>query len=78
VCKCHFCPLEVSNWEAGDSGESEHRKWNPNCPFINGRPVGNFELGDEIRHETEDTTYEIRPFARAENDTSKFLSFMLK
>jgi len=71
ICKCHFCDLEMSNWDAGDTADGEHKKWNKSCPFLNGRPVGNFKLGTELHQAQEDTMlYEIRPFARAENDHS--------
>jgi len=72
TCKCHFCKLEVSEWEQGDAAKNEHRKWSPNCSFINGRPVGNFKLGEEIQDTSENFFNEIRPFARAENDTSRY------
>ncbi|XP_065349413.1 E3 ubiquitin-protein ligase XIAP-like isoform X1 [Cloeon dipterum] len=69
VCKCHFCKLEVNNWEAGDTPAGEHQKWNKDCPFLMGRPVGNFELGGEVVQKRETPpSLEIRPFARAEND----------
>ena len=42
--RCNFCRLEVRGWEPQDQGESEHRRWNRNCPFIQGRDVGNVPL----------------------------------
>lgn len=45
--RCIFCRLEVSCWEPGDAGETEHRRWNSNCPFLNNRQVGNVPLGEE-------------------------------
>jgi hypothetical protein len=64
ICKCFFCKLEVSEWVNGDSAKIEHRKWSPNCLFINEQYVPNLKLGDENIIE------EIRPFSCAVNDTS--------
>lgn len=49
--RCIFCHLEVRGWEQGDTAESEHRQWNPNCPFMSGRAVGNVKLGEEFSEE---------------------------
>ena len=56
-CVCVFCRLEVREWESGDSAEYEHRRWNPNCVFINKRSVGNVSIGKEL---DQDTRYKIR------------------
>lgn len=49
VCTCAFCNLSVAQWELDDTPEGEHRRWKPDCPFINGKPVGNVTLSTETR-----------------------------
>jgi len=49
VNRCAFCNLEVRGWEPGDTAEGEHRRWNPNCLFINKNlHVGDIKIGQEI------------------------------
>ncbi|XP_065342662.1 baculoviral IAP repeat-containing protein 3-like [Cloeon dipterum] len=46
--RCAFCNLEVRGWEEEDTADGEHRRWNPNCPFLCKRQsVQNIELGSE-------------------------------
>ncbi|XP_065340490.1 baculoviral IAP repeat-containing protein 7-B-like [Cloeon dipterum] len=46
--RCVFCNLEVRGWEEGDTADREHRRWNPNCPFLcNRQSVQNIEIGSE-------------------------------
>ncbi|XP_065342663.1 death-associated inhibitor of apoptosis 2-like [Cloeon dipterum] len=46
--RCVFCNLEVRGWEEGDTADGEHRRWNPNCPFLrNEQSVGNVKIGSE-------------------------------
>jgi Inhibitor of Apoptosis domain len=46
--RCAFCRLEVRGWEPLDTAEEEHRRWNPNCPFLKLQDVGNVPIGDEL------------------------------
>jgi hypothetical protein len=48
VVQCAFCPLQITQWEAGDTGFGEHMRWNRACPFIRGKPVGNFTRRTEL------------------------------
>ena len=43
-CMCVFCPLIVGKWAIGDSPSSKHRHYMPQCPFINGKAVGNIPM----------------------------------
>ncbi|XP_065339807.1 baculoviral IAP repeat-containing protein 7-B-like [Cloeon dipterum] len=46
--RCAFCNLEVRGWEEEDTADGEHRRWNPNCPFLcNSQSVPNIAIGDE-------------------------------
>ncbi|XP_059479649.1 baculoviral IAP repeat-containing protein 7-B-like [Neocloeon triangulifer] len=47
-CRCIYCNLEVRGWELGDKPESEHKRWNPNCPLLKS-PGGvvNIKIGEE-------------------------------
>jgi hypothetical protein len=46
-CRCHFCLLEVREWEAGDTARGEHERWNPDCPFLSKVGVTmNVEIGE--------------------------------
>ncbi|CAB3387118.1 Hypothetical predicted protein [Cloeon dipterum] len=45
---CAFCKLNICDWTEGDTPESEHKKWNKNCPFLNNATdVGNIVIGNE-------------------------------
>ncbi|XP_065342169.1 baculoviral IAP repeat-containing protein 2-like [Cloeon dipterum] len=45
---CAFCNLEVRGWEKGDTPDGEHRRWNPNCPFLcDCKSVINISIGSE-------------------------------
>jgi hypothetical protein len=46
--RCAFCSLHVSEWDAQyDTALGEHRRWNPACPFIRGKLVGNVTVREE-------------------------------
>jgi E3 ubiquitin-protein ligase XIAP len=72
-CRCAFCRLEVRGWEEGDRADAEHRRWNPNCVFMNNRSVGNVLIGRELsehslsRSVETTSSYSINPFAHSEN-----------
>lgn len=38
---CGFCHVKLYDWYVEDDIESEHRKYAPTCPFLNGKEVGN-------------------------------------
>ena len=44
LCACVFCRLIVGKWETGDTPSGEHRRHMPQCPFINGKAVGNIPM----------------------------------
>ncbi|XP_065340503.1 baculoviral IAP repeat-containing protein 1-like [Cloeon dipterum] len=45
---CAYCNLEVRGWEEGDTPDGEHRRWNPNCPFLcDCKSVINISIGSE-------------------------------
>jgi Inhibitor of Apoptosis domain len=47
-CRCVFCKLEVRGWEQGDTAETEHRRWNPRCAFLQpNNQTGNKAIGEE-------------------------------
>ncbi|XP_059470972.1 death-associated inhibitor of apoptosis 1-like isoform X2 [Neocloeon triangulifer] len=73
ICKCHFCNLEMKDWEAGDTPAGEHKRWNPECPLVKNKPIGNFRLGAEIRRKVASDGLEIKPFTKAENDMRRAL-----
>ncbi|CAB3387122.1 Hypothetical predicted protein [Cloeon dipterum] len=53
--RCLFCNLEVRGWEEGDTADGEHRRWNPNCPFLcSDSSVVNFPIGSEPLEEQHD------------------------
>jgi hypothetical protein len=37
---CSYCDICIGNWEVGDTGIGEHKRWSPNCPFISRFPNG--------------------------------------
>lgn len=45
---CAFCQLQISQWEAGDTGFGEHMRWNSACPYIRGKTVFNFTQRTEL------------------------------
>lgn len=45
--KCIFCNLVLKNWEQGDIVNEEHKKFNPCCPFLLKRNVGNEPITPE-------------------------------
>lgn len=42
--KCIFCNLVLKCWERGDIVRAEHRKFNPNCPFLLRQQCGNVPI----------------------------------
>ncbi|CAB3380489.1 Hypothetical predicted protein [Cloeon dipterum] len=45
---CFECQLQIGSWTQGDSSESEHSKYSPNCRFyLSGEGVENVPLGQE-------------------------------
>jgi hypothetical protein len=54
--RCAFCRLEVRGWEVDDRAESEHLRWNPRCPFIQHRAVGNVRIGEENTEDINEAT----------------------
>lgn len=56
--RCVFCKLEVRGWEPTDTAEDEHRRWNPNCPFLTLRDVGNIPIGDELLASSRNSAYD--------------------
>lgn len=46
--QCAFCPLSINRWEFGDTAYGEHMRWYSACPFIRGKPVGNFTRRAEL------------------------------
>jgi hypothetical protein len=65
-CRCVFCRLEVSGWEEGDRADAEHKRWNPNCVFMNNHSMGNVPIGRELHSDHDPSSYSINPFARSE------------
>ncbi|CAB3387126.1 Hypothetical predicted protein [Cloeon dipterum] len=53
--RCAFCNLEVRGWEEGDEPDTEHTRWNPNCPFMQKDPlIFNIPIGSEhleVKHD---------------------------
>ncbi|XP_063612554.1 baculoviral IAP repeat-containing protein 7-B-like [Penaeus indicus] len=43
-CRCVFCNQIIGKWETGDTPRGEHKKYNSQCPFILGKPVGNIPM----------------------------------
>ncbi|XP_059474323.1 baculoviral IAP repeat-containing protein 3-like [Neocloeon triangulifer] len=55
-CRCAFCGLLVSDWEEGDTPESEHQKYNSKCQFLLApNEVHNVRTGDEILDNNQDS-----------------------
>lgn len=38
--RCAFCKVEIMKWEPGDDPAVDHRKWAPQCPFLQQRASG--------------------------------------
>ncbi|XP_065341914.1 baculoviral IAP repeat-containing protein 7-B-like [Cloeon dipterum] len=54
--RCAFCNLEVSGWEDGDEPDTEHTRWNPNCPFMLKDPlIFNIPIGRELQEVKHDS-----------------------
>lgn len=34
VVRCAYCSIEISKWEPGDNVVNDHRRWSPNCIFL--------------------------------------------
>ncbi|XP_065342970.1 baculoviral IAP repeat-containing protein 7-B-like [Cloeon dipterum] len=63
-CRCHFCNLEVMQWEDDDSAHTEHERWNPLCPFIKGCAY-NIAIGNEIYENRRPNRFETENAALA-------------
>lgn len=42
--KCHFCGLEINNWEMGDNEIFYHKRWSPNCPLLKQQNTSNIPM----------------------------------
>lgn len=42
--KCFCCHGQLNTWTAGDVVSTEHSKWYPDCPFIQGKYCGNVPM----------------------------------
>ncbi|XP_059082806.1 baculoviral IAP repeat-containing protein 7-A-like [Tigriopus californicus] len=67
--RCIFCGEYVGHWDPNDDPAREHRAIFPQCPFVQGRDVGNIPLpssetqssGDEMADDPFPTTSSERP-----------------
>ena len=50
-CRCVFCGDILSKWEEGHDPITQHRKWDPRCPFVLGESCGNIPLGEQTGHQ---------------------------
>lgn len=59
--QCAFCRGLMRNWEPADIPSAEHRRHYPDCPFVQGRDVGNVPLAEPTHTDsglkTENITY---------------------
>lgn len=39
--RCHFCGIELHQWEPSDNVFAEHLKWSPQCPLVCKQPTNN-------------------------------------
>jgi len=70
--RCAFCRLEISHWEKSDGVQDEHRKYNNDCPFLNGGGcIGNVCIGDE---QVELITSDSVPFTVGGGNASIFFN----
>lgn len=76
--KCAFCNIELGKWEENDSIERDHRRFSPNCPFINNK-AANIPLGSTettMPQQGEDTCgkfgLEVRPNSCTEREKSDY------
>jgi hypothetical protein len=49
--RCAFCRNGLRSWEWGDIPREEHRKYYPNCPFVQNLDVANVRIEDETNLE---------------------------
>ena len=61
MCRCPFCPAVLGDWEEGDHPMTEHEKFSPNCPFVNGGDVGNvpLESGNLVSEDHLETSLDV-------------------
>jgi len=45
---CHYCNVELLNWEDGDDIWTEHRRWSPYCKFLNGESTDNVPIDNML------------------------------
>jgi len=45
--KCHFCQIELGQWNVFDVILQEHKRWSPSCHFIRGFPTNNIPIDRE-------------------------------
>lgn len=43
--KCHFCQIEVCDWDINDNVVTEHLRWSPNCPLLRRHTTTNVPIG---------------------------------
>jgi baculoviral IAP repeat-containing protein 7/8 len=42
--ECNFCHITLRSWEAEDTGEIQHKRWAPYCPFVKGVDTDNIKI----------------------------------
>ena len=47
-CQCAFCRGILRNWEPNDDPMTEHKRYFGDCPFVNGKSVGNIPLSNSV------------------------------
>lgn len=67
--KCAYCGVEIGKWQRGDDIVTDHKRWSPNCTFLN----NNTMPSNEQFNDGEDTCgkygIEIKPNSFPEGET---------
>lgn len=50
--RCYFCGVEIGAWEESDDVLNDHKRWSPNCNFINGNSTNNVPIDAELLDQT--------------------------
>lgn len=72
--KCHFCRVEIGNWEPEDDVYSEHVRWSPRCPLLRrNKTTDNVPINAKMLENVLDDIVPSRSYLVDDDDDTKWI-----